>query len=99
MTIITTIFVVFLEHSDPDLLVAGTKQFDQGIVGHVVETPPQIHLHFVHVEPTKNERIRSVQLQMLQIVLVPISKLELLVPNDHYYHNFVVLLEHSDPDL
>ena len=42
-------FVVFLEHSDPDLLVAGTKQFDQGIVDHVVETPPQIHLQFVYV--------------------------------------------------
>ena len=42
-------FVVLLEYSDPDLKVAGTKQFYQGIVGHVVETPPQIHLHFVHV--------------------------------------------------
>ena len=55
--------MVLLEYSDLDLKVAGTKQFDQGIVGHVVKTPPQIHLYFVHVEPPKNERIRSVQLQ------------------------------------
>ena len=39
----------FQVQSTCTLKVAGTKQFNQGIVGHVVETPPQIHLHFVHV--------------------------------------------------
>ena len=50
-------FVVLLEHSDPDLLVDGTKEFDLGIVEHLFGTPLQLHLHFVHVEASKNERI------------------------------------------